>query len=643
MKKLIGMLLSSLIILVGCSDSGKDKEEKQVTIENKGESNIVIKEGEQAIVYLEVGAMTLASFSTPTRLNKSDIEYVNPRASSNSILPEVKSIRFVKTKGPDFDSDGVVVPWSEFGKYGIKFTGPDTKGAPAVVYEYKVTLVTGRGDTDESFKKITVTAVNDPPQIVLPERVQAVPDEMVVLPGSAATDVDGQVVSYRWTQLSGLAVELEDPNAADLRFSAPAAKKVEDLEFQLTIKDNSGAVASKKITVSVVPADLPVVRIRYPSPTGVAHGKTISVSGYATAQGDEKTEKVEIHIGSTSYLAEITGERFWSVNEVPIPTQGDSFEILVIAEDSLGRIGSAKSKIKKSGSIVSDVKWSNIIGLHLDAWTGDILALTESGTVGKTISLMSIKPNSEKDDRVIYSFESKMSNTQSQGNVSTAFHFSDGKFYVGFNDSFSSPGVRLYSIDLTEGNREQLYPSDASGEVELESISGMVVDGEGAMVLADGITGNIYRVDGETRAFSSFGKDLFPVGEVNYLALAFDPFSTLYSLYIVPNYNDMPFYGVSVGAAEFEKAAGPFVDGKSPAKRVIVSESLATAFVLDFDGDVYMVDMENSQRMLYAEGPVGEIAYDVLDEILYLYYTDTKSIVMVDIFTGDLVEVTSSK
>lgn len=502
------------------------------------------------------------------------------------------------------------------------------------------------------------------------------------------------IVRLRWTRLEGpsFSIYRSDATTGNFWFTAPAADvgKPVDIVYQLTLTNAAGESVSDTITItvihpndsnfgassssasssgstsnttsssssnsggtsnvtssssssgSVVPTDLPSVRIRYPSPTGVTWEETISVSGYATPQGEEKIKKVEIHIGSAVYPAEIIGGSYWSVDDVPIPTRGESFEILVIAEDSLGRIGSTKSKIMKSGSIVSDLVWGNIIGLHIDAWTGDILALTDSGTADKAISLVSLKQDSEKDDQVIYSFEPQLPNSLSQGNVSSTYHFSDGKFYVGYHESSSNPGVRLYSIDL-KGNREQLYPSAASGEVELESISGMVVDGEGTMVLADGITGNIIRVDGKTRAFSLYGKDLFPVDEVNYLALAFDPFSTLYSTYIVPNYKGTPIYGVSSKAEELEIVAGPFIDGKSPAKRIIVSESLAIAFLLDFEGDVYMVSLKNNERMLYMEGPVGEIAYDVLDEILYLYYTDTKSIVMVDIFTGDLVEVTSSK
>ncbi|MFT5163207.1 MAG: hypothetical protein ACI9FJ_001792 [Alteromonadaceae bacterium] len=77
-----------------------------------------------------------------------------------------------------------------------------------------------------------------------------------------ASDLNGDILTYNWTQLSGPEVELTDADTATPSFAAPAVDELTDLEFMVTVNDGSVDV-TRNVTVSV--ADVPPP----PAPTSV--------------------------------------------------------------------------------------------------------------------------------------------------------------------------------------------------------------------------------------------------------------------------------------------------------------------------------------------------------------------------------------
>ena len=78
---------------------------------------------------------------------------------------------------------------------------------------------------------------------------------MIMLDGSASTDVDGSIVAYRWTQSSGSSVILKNANTVNPSFIAPALKATKQLilTFALTVTDDNGFVSTAdEVVVTVV-------------------------------------------------------------------------------------------------------------------------------------------------------------------------------------------------------------------------------------------------------------------------------------------------------------------------------------------------------------------------------------------------------
>ena len=67
----------------------------------------------------------------------------------------------------------------------------------------------------------------------------------------SASDSDGTVSTFSWTQTSGTAVKLNGTDTAESSFDAPAVSKQVILTFQLTATDNDGGAASDTVNVTV--------------------------------------------------------------------------------------------------------------------------------------------------------------------------------------------------------------------------------------------------------------------------------------------------------------------------------------------------------------------------------------------------------
>lgn len=108
-------------------------------------------------------------------------------------------------------------------------------------------------------------AANKKPKAAIAKVTAVLEGATVTLNGSASSDKDGSIASYKWEQTKGTAVALTGATTATASFKAPAIVKTAkptkaiSLAFKLTVTDNLGASSNSKVTVSVKPINaLPV-------------------------------------------------------------------------------------------------------------------------------------------------------------------------------------------------------------------------------------------------------------------------------------------------------------------------------------------------------------------------------------------------
>jgi len=83
--------------------------------------------------------------------------------------------------------------------------------------------------------------------------------DVVNLDGSTSIDSDGTIVSYQWSQTSGVAVDIVDADTATASFIAPVSTTVETLTFDLTVIDNNGASDTESLDIEIVAAIEPTI------------------------------------------------------------------------------------------------------------------------------------------------------------------------------------------------------------------------------------------------------------------------------------------------------------------------------------------------------------------------------------------------
>lgn len=90
----------------------------------------------------------------------------------------------------------------------------------------------------------------------------ATPGAIVTLDGSGSSSTGSNVVSYKWRQLSGPTVTVDDPTSPKITFARPASTASSAVRFELEIDDEDGLVDVAQITATggaTVPASIPII------------------------------------------------------------------------------------------------------------------------------------------------------------------------------------------------------------------------------------------------------------------------------------------------------------------------------------------------------------------------------------------------
>ena len=91
---------------------------------------------------------------------------------------------------------------------------------------------------------------NTPPTANAGSDVSARSDTSVFLSALGSADTDGTILAYSWSQLSGVAVTLENANTPTPFFTAPIVNSDTPLTFRVTVTDDDAASSSDDVTVT---------------------------------------------------------------------------------------------------------------------------------------------------------------------------------------------------------------------------------------------------------------------------------------------------------------------------------------------------------------------------------------------------------
>ncbi|MCI0505619.1 MAG: PKD domain-containing protein, partial [Gammaproteobacteria bacterium] len=137
----------------------------------------------------------------------------------------------------------------------VSFTAPNV--GSATTYILRLTAVDNAAAI--GFDEVAVTVTPASGNTNLAPTVNTGPDRAVTAGATvsitgSASDSDGSIAGYQWTQRSGVNVALNNANTATVTFAAPAVAATSNITLRLTVTDNLGATAFDDIVVTVNPA-----------------------------------------------------------------------------------------------------------------------------------------------------------------------------------------------------------------------------------------------------------------------------------------------------------------------------------------------------------------------------------------------------
>ncbi len=179
-----------------------------------------------------------------------------PLANAGSDLTYALSVTGVTISGSGTDSDGTIssYTWSQIsGPSQSTLTNSLTSklslsGLAVGVYMYKLTVGDNNGDTNSDYVKVTIQVNSAPTVSAGSDKSVVLPTDSVTIVGSAI-DPDGSISSYKWSEVSGPAVQLSGATTPSLSVSSLMSGSY---VFRLTVKDNLGAAKSDEVEVNVL-------------------------------------------------------------------------------------------------------------------------------------------------------------------------------------------------------------------------------------------------------------------------------------------------------------------------------------------------------------------------------------------------------
>ncbi|WP_275900366.1 myxosortase-dependent M36 family metallopeptidase [Pyxidicoccus trucidator] len=193
----------------------------------------------------------------------------------------------------DDDGDSLTYTWVQISGTSVALSGATTATATFTVPDsagnetlsFRLTVSDGQLSTSDTVN-VSVNASNHAPTVTAAP--VTVNERSTATLSATASDVDGDTLTYAWTQLTGEAVVLSNADTATASFTAPEVTTDSVLNFRVTVSDGT-AIATHDVAVTVRNAN------RAPTANAGVDGSAdertqVSLSGSASdADGDALT------------------------------------------------------------------------------------------------------------------------------------------------------------------------------------------------------------------------------------------------------------------------------------------------------------------------------------------------------------------
>ena len=218
-------------------------------------------------------------------------------AGPNQTVSEGQTVLLSGSNSTDPDDGIVSYHWVQIGEPSVNLSNPDTKqpnfiapgvGAEGASLTFELTVTDQSGDQGQDTCIVNIIDLNEPPQANAGADQTVDEGVIVTLDGSSSLDIDGNIESYSWDQVSGPAVTLLNATTDQPTFTAPNVDSDGvSLTFNLTVTDTGGLKNTDSCIVNITWQNEPPTAVVTPDYTEATEGTLVTMDGSASEDSDD--------------------------------------------------------------------------------------------------------------------------------------------------------------------------------------------------------------------------------------------------------------------------------------------------------------------------------------------------------------------
>ena len=259
-------------------------------------------------------------------------ERIRLKATANDEHPEDLTYLWTEINGNDIRMECITCDT-------LSLKAPDTDVTKT--FNFRVVVTDLNGASAEDIVTLTVLPTLNGSPVADPGRDISLNElETRTLNGSQSHDSDGDIVSYSWRQVSGSTVPLSDANISSPTFTAPSVSQDSMFAYDLTVTDNDGDSATKRVKISVLNVENSPPTADAGEDQHVLSGNLVTLDGSHTYDDDNTVGDLTYTwtqtVGTVVELSatDVSSPTF----VVPTLTNNEVFTFVLKVEDSLGGI-----------------------------------------------------------------------------------------------------------------------------------------------------------------------------------------------------------------------------------------------------------------------------------------------------------------
>ncbi len=250
-------------------------------------------------------------------------------ASKEQVVKQGAEVTLSATASSDADGDSLSYVWTQIAGLDVELAGADTASPSFTAPEAKTSLIfeviVNDGLTDSLPAQVIVHVSNIPPVADAgADQLGVEQGAVVLLNATESSDLDGDDLTYAWSQIEGPSVDLSDVSSPTPSFLAPFTKKT--LVFELVVSDGTSFSKPDSVIVSTVNT-APIALAAGPETIDGGAEVQLDGTGSSDADGDELTYKWTQTAGESVLLSDANAAS--PTFTAPIQSQTLTFELTV--------------------------------------------------------------------------------------------------------------------------------------------------------------------------------------------------------------------------------------------------------------------------------------------------------------------------